>query len=92
MTTVEQDLAKQRIFLFTENCAVRELTADGKPFGRCWYHLKSGTICPTHGDVSDVQKTYREFGALTSMKRRKHEPKKSKTLLSRLRDFVNGNS
>lgn len=45
-------------------CAVRERTADGVSVGRCYHHVVDGK-CPRHGDVTEVQKRYRETGRLT---------------------------
>lgn len=35
-----------------KHCAVQERTGDGRPVGRCWFHLKNG-CCPRHGFVGD---------------------------------------
>lgn len=47
------------------NCAINEVTGDGKHVGRCWFHLENN-ICPRHGDVTEVQEHFRETGELTS--------------------------
>lgn len=36
--------------MFPNNCNVQEKTGDGKPVGRCWFHLEKG-VCPRHGIV-----------------------------------------
>ena len=41
------------------NCAVREMTADGVPVGRCWCYLSEGDICPRHGNVKAIMEKYR---------------------------------
>ena len=48
-----------------KNCAVRQFTADGVSVGRCWCYVGDSDVCPVHGDVSAVQKRYREDGKLT---------------------------
>ncbi len=50
--------------VFDHNCAIREQTADGISVGRCWFYAP-GDVCSRHGDVSQVQKRYRETGELT---------------------------
>ena len=51
-------------FELPDNCAVRELTADGVSVGRCMFYVRDGQ-CPRHGDVRAVQAHYRETGELT---------------------------
>lgn len=46
------------------NCAILERTGDGSPVGRCSFYTPDD-ICPRHGNVSEVQKKYRETGKLT---------------------------
>jgi hypothetical protein len=57
----------------TRNCAVLERTADGRTVGRCCFYTEVGPrsgllVCPRHGDVEDVQRTYEETGRLTDEK------------------------
>ena len=53
--------------VFEYNCAIREQTAAGVSVGRCWFY-EPGDVCPLHGDVSQVQKRYRDTGELTNEK------------------------
>lgn len=48
-------------------CAIREFTADGVNVGRCYHFVGRGTVrtCPRHGNVTEVQRRYRETGKLT---------------------------
>lgn len=45
--------ADREAYRHPNNCPVQERTADGRPVGRCWFHLPDGKTCPRHGDVSD---------------------------------------
>lgn len=49
---------------FTNNCPVRERTADGVSVGRCWCWCVDNR-CPRHGDVTVALQRYRETGKLT---------------------------
>jgi hypothetical protein len=57
-----------------KNCAVREITADGRNVGRCCFYVGDDNVCPRHGRVADVQQHYVETGELTD--ERKLPPRK----------------
>jgi hypothetical protein len=48
------------------HCPIKQVTADGYPAGRCWYHLSDGKTCPTHGDVAKYVQICTDTGRLTS--------------------------
>lgn len=52
----------------TNNCPIRQHTADGVSVGRCWHFLGRGDtkICRIHGDVTEAVKTYANTGRLTN--------------------------
>jgi hypothetical protein len=50
--------------ILPNNYAIREITADGIPVGRCYFAIKNG-VCPRHGDVRGVQIRYAASGELT---------------------------
>ena len=54
----------KKVWLFVNNCPIREYTADGVSVGRCWAPLTDGH-CPRHGDVRMAQAFYRVTGRLT---------------------------
>ena len=53
----------------TDNCAVRQFTADGRSVGRCWHYVRDGK-CPVHDDVRAVQDHYARTGELTDERKR----------------------
>ena len=49
----------------SNNCPIRERTADGVSVGRCWFWLGDDETCPRHGDVSEQVKKFKETGSLS---------------------------
>ena len=54
-----------KCILFSNNCPIREHTADGVNVGRCWHWL-TNEICPRHGNVRIARQYYIETGELTN--------------------------
>lgn len=60
------------------NCPINEQTGDGKPVGRCYFHLEDGHTCPRHGDVTPEVARFEQEGRLTlenELRERRGQPK-----------------